>query len=263
MKYQWKILAAPLLCLSLTSAAWAADEVVASVNGKEIHQSDIDNYINDFKLTPEQAKQHDKILNDIIARDLVYADALKQGLDKKPEVMDEMDKLRAKILVNAAVHEAILANPVTEDEMKEEYTRQLPNMQQPEFKARHILVKTEDEAKAVIKALNKGQDFAKLAKEKSLDASAKQGGDLGWFMARQMVPPFAKAVEEMKKGSYTKEPVQTQFGWHVIKLEDTRTAKAPTFDEVKPQLHAFLQQQHVAAYLDKLRANAKIEVKKP
>jgi len=265
MKPQWKLLAAPLLCLSLATTAWAVgDDVAATVNGKEIRQIDIDNYITDLKLNPEQAQHRDQILNNLIARELVYQDAIKQGLDKKPDVVAAINQARTNILSSAAVREAVLANPVTEDEMKAEYTKQLPNMQLPEFKTRHILVKTEAEAKEIIKALNKGQDFAKLAKEKSIDPSGKKGGELDWFSPRDMIPPpFTKAVSELKKGSYTKEPVKTQYGWHVIKLDDTRTAKAPDYEAVKQQLHNLVQQRHIAEYVDKLKAAAKIDVKKP
>jgi peptidyl-prolyl cis-trans isomerase C len=266
MKLQWKILTAPVICLSLGLAplAMAAqNDVVATVNGETIQQKDVDGYIRDFNLSPEQAKRHDLIINELVSRELVYQDALKKKLDKRADVVAELEQVRVKILLNAAVREAMQANPITEDEMKKEYQAQLPKMQQQEFKARHILVKTEDEGKAIVTALERGADFSTLANEKSLDSSAKDGGDLGWFPAGQMVAPFAAAVADMKKGGYSKAPVQTQFGWHVIALDDTRQGKAPDYETIKPQLQNFLQQRHIAAYLDKLRSGAKIDVKAP
>lgn len=263
MKLQWKILSASLFCLSaaLAPASWAADAPAATVNGKAIPASAIDNYIRDFNLKPEQAARRDLILQDLIARELVLQDALAKKLDKRADVIAELEQLRAKLLMNAALREAMLANPITEDEMKQEYQKQLPAMQQTQYHARHVLVKTEQEAKDIIKALDKGGNFAKLAEEKSIDPSGKSnGGDLDWFGADQMVPPFSAAVAAMKKGTYSKTPVQTQFGWHVIKLEDTRTSTAPEYEAVKPQLQSFLQQRHIAAHIEKLRGAAKIEI---
>jgi len=262
MKLQWKLLSASALCLALTTPVLAAPtDVVATVNGRNILQKDVDGYVRDFNLSPEQAQRRDLIINELISRELVLQDAMKQKLDKRADVVAELEQLRIKVLLNAAVREAMQANPVTEEEMKKEYQAQLPKMQQQEFKARHILVKTEDEAKALITALDRGADFSTLANEKSLDSSAQDGGDLGWFPAGQMVEPFAQAVSSMKKGSYSKAPVQTQFGWHIIALDDTRQGQAPDYEAIKPQLQNFLQQRHIAAYLDKLRSGAKVDVK--
>lgn len=283
MKISSKLLAAPLLCLSLgLGTAWAAGDsvmaigngptatgsaatdpnaVVATVDGTAIHNSDIDDYISQYHLNPQQAANRNAILNDIISRDLVRADALRQGLDKDPQVVAEMKMASDAVLLNAAVRAAVLAHPVTKDEVQQEYQKQLPNMQPTEYKARHILVKTKAEAEAIIKQLEKGADFAKLAKEKSTDASGKQGGELGWFIGRQMDPDFAAAVAKLKKGAYTKTPVQSRYGWHVIKLEDSRTPKAPAMDAVEPQLRQYLEKQRVAEYLQKLRSSAKIDIK--
>jgi Parvulin-like peptidyl-prolyl isomerase len=262
MKLQWKILTASALCLAMATPIHAAPtDVVATVNGRSIQQKDVDGYVRDFKLSEEQAQRRDLIIDELVSRELVYQDALKQKLDKRADVMAELEQVRVKILLNAAVREAMQSSPVTEDEMKKEYQAQLPKMQQQEYKARHILVKTADEAKALITALDRGADFSTLANEKSLDSSAQDGGDLGWFPAGQMVEPFAKAVAGMKKGSYSKTPVETQFGWHVIALDDTRQGKAPDYETVKPQLQNFLQQRHIAVYLEKLRSGAKIDIK--
>lgn len=263
MKSAARLLLAATLGATLTFPAFAApDTVLVKVNGSTILQKDVDAYIQEFNLSPEQAQHTDMIVEELISRRLVYQDALKKKLDKSPEVLAEMESVRVKILLNAAVQEAMKTRPVTEDETRKEYEVQKPQLQQPEFKARHILVKTEDEAKKLITALERGADFSTLANEKSLDSSAQNGGDLGWFPAAQMVPPFAEAVSQMKKGSHSKEPVQTQFGWHVIALDDTRETQAPDYEAIKPQLQQFLQQRHISAYLDELRKTAKIDMQK-
>ena len=144
--------------------------------------------------------------------------------------------------------------------MKKLYDEQFGNYTGTEYKASHILVKTEEEASALITELAEGADFAELAKEHSTGPTGPKGGDLGWFDADQMVPAFSEAVKGMEKGAYSKEPVNTQFGWHVILLQDTREAEPPTFEEVKPQLATQLQQQAVARYVAELRQNAKVEL---
>ena len=133
-------------------------------------------------------------------------------------------------------------------------------MGKTEYKARHILVKTEDEAKNVIAQLDKGADFAKLAKEKSIGPSGKEGGDLGWFSPDNMVKPFADAAAALKVGTYSKTPVHTQFGWHVIKLEDTRPVSPPSFDELKNQLMNSWRNKMISAYLDRLRSEANVKI---
>ncbi len=281
MKMSRKLLAVPMICLSLgLGTAWAAGDgvmalgngplasgattdpntIVATVNGNAIHNSDIDDYIRDFHLNPQQAANRGAILNDIISRDLVRADAMKKGLNKRPDVVAEMKMAGDAVLLNAAVRDAVMSNPVTEAQIKQEYQKQLPNLQPTEYKARHILVKSEAEAKAIIKQLEKGADFAKLAKEKSSDASAKKGGELGWFIGKQMVPAFTAAVAQLKKGQFTRTPVHTPYGWHIIKLEDTRTAKAPDLKQIEPEMRQYLERQHVADYLKQLRAGAKITI---
>ena len=144
-------------------------------------------------------------------------------------------------------------DPIKETEIKKVYKEKVAGANNQEFKARHILLKTEDEAKTVIAKLDTGTDFVELAKEKSTGPSAKSGGDLGWFAPGRMVPPFARAVAEMKKGNHSKTPVKTQFGWHVIKLEDSRKMESPKYDDVKKQIADSLNNQRVQEYVKKLR----------
>ena len=148
----------------------------------------------------------------------------------------------------------------SEDELKAAYEKVKEQAGRTEFKARHILVKDEKEAKDLIKQLDKGADFAELAKKHSTGPTGKDGGDLGWFDPKQMVPPFAEAIADMQPGSYSKKPVQTQFGWHVINLQETRKAEPPSFDEAKPQLIALVQRQKISGKIVEMRNGAKVEL---
>ncbi|MDI1232639.1 MAG: peptidylprolyl isomerase, partial [Methylobacter sp.] len=168
------------------------------------------------------------------------------------------------LLTQANLQNFIKANPVTDAEVKAEYDSKIAAEKGTEFKARHILVKTEAEAKKLITELGKGADFAKLANKNSLDAKESQnGGDLGWFSAAQMVVPFSEAVAALEKGKYTKEPVKTQFGFHVILKEDSRPVTPPPLEAVKEQLTPFLQRKKVQDMIETLRKQAKVEILVP
>jgi peptidyl-prolyl cis-trans isomerase C len=186
----------------------------------------------------------------------------KRDLATNPDVQTALELQRLMILSNAALQSIANDAPPTDDELKEAYEKFKEQAQRAEYKARHILVDDQAKAEALIKQLdeNKGEGFDKLAKENSLGPTAEKGGDLGWFDARQMVKPFADAVGTLEPGSYTEQPVQTQFGWHVILLEDTRTAEPPTFEEAKPTLEAAVKRQKVADALNKLRQEAKVDL---
>lgn len=154
------------------------------------------------------------------------------------------------LLTQADVQNFVKANPVTDAEIKAEYDSKVAGENGTEYKARHILVKTEDEAKKIIVELNKGGDFAKLANKNSLDAKESQnGGDLGWFVAGQMVAPFSEAVVKLQKGKYTEAPVKTQFGYHIILREDSRAQTPPSLDSVKEQLIPYLQRKRFKLWL--------------
>ena len=245
--------------LLLSPVAFAADaDVVVTVNGQPVTQADLERYSAERPGAPRE-----QLLDELVARELIYQDALKRGLDKDAEVKREIAEMRERVLMAAAVRQAVEQKPVTEDELKAEYDKVKAQLARDEFKARHILVADEAQARQIIAELDKGADFAELARKHSTGPTNKTGGDLGWFSAEQMVPPFAEAVRKLKKGSYTKAPVQTQFGWHVIKLEDTRSVPAPSFAEVKERLHAALQQQRVAEYVQNLRKSAKVDPAQP
>lgn len=245
----------------LLPTAHAAGTVAATVNGKQIKQSLMDYIVKDATARGQKVDDNVRgvILNKLISSELVVQEAQKQGLDKQPDYLAKEELLRRELLVNTYLENFIKKNPVSEAETKAEYEKVKQQMGDKEYSARHILVSTEAEAKDAVAQLAKGADFAKLAKEKSKDPGSKdKGGDLGWFSPASMVKPFSDAVTRLQKGLYTTVPVQTQFGWHVIKLDDTRAAQPPAYDKVKDALQKQIQQRDLEKMLADLRAKAKI-----
>ena len=254
--------AAPAASAPATPAA-PADPVVARVNGEELHKSDVSRMVSQL---PPQVQQmpiemiYPAVIDQLISGKLVSSAGYKAGLADSAEVKDEIKRAEERAVQRAYIQKEVKAR-ITPDELQKAYQEFLKeNPAQEEVRAAHILVEKEDEAKSIIAQLNKGADFAKLAKEKSKDAAAAaQGGDLGYFTKDTMVEPFANAAFAMKPGEISKEPVKTQFGYHVIKVEDKRTQPQPTLDEVKPQLEQELSKNIVTALVDELRGKAKIE----
>lgn len=237
---------------------------VATVNGKAISQSSIDNIAKQGTASghPDTPETRKALIDRIALQMVVAEEAVKKGLDKSPEVTEQIDVIRQSVLANAYVQDFIKNNPVSDDALKAEYDRIKATITGSEYKARHILVEKETEARDIIARLKKDPGaFEKLAMEKSRDAASKvRGGDLGWFDLRGMVPEFGAAVSKLEKGTFTQEPVKTQFGYHVIQLEDSKPIEAPPFEEVKPNLAQQLQQQNLKKQLDDLKAKAKIEM---
>ena len=244
--------------------AAAETTVVATVNGEPITQEMLQIYGAQRSRNPgAQPISPEAALEELVNIELVTQDAEKHNIDERPNVLKQLDWQRRSLLVGVSMREYVAQHPVTDEELQNAYKAHIKNHDGHEYHARHILLETEDEAKAVISELGKGGDFAKLATEKSKDPSGKQGGgDLGWFSSDQMVKPFSDAVARMKKGEVSKQPVESQFGWHVIKLEDTRDVEPPSFDTLKDQLRMQLQNARVDAYLAALREDAKIDIKK-
>jgi peptidyl-prolyl cis-trans isomerase C len=193
--------------------------------------------------------------------DLTAAQADQEGLDKDPETLAQIQLLRQRVLEEAAQKKFMKGVEPTDAELHAEYDADVAALDKTEYHARHILVKTKEEADQVIKKLKGGAKFEDLAKQYSLDPSKSNGGDLGWFTTARMVKPFGDAVKELKKGEYTQQPVQTQFGWHVIQLEDTRAVTPPPFDQVKAQIANSIKMKKWQAYVDELEKKAKIEKK--
>ena len=237
------------------------DPVVARVNGVDIHQSDLaiaeDEVGNNMpQMGPEQKRDYlITYLTDII---VMAQAAEQQKLADSPEVQRQVAFERNKVLMEALLQKTGEAAQ-TDDALHKVYDQAVKQMHpQEEVHARHILVPTEDEARAIETQLKGGADFAALAKEKSKDPGAANGGDLGWFTKDQMVPEFADAAFKLDKGQIS-DPVHTQFGWHIIQVVDKRIKPTPTFDQVKPQLEAYVARQAQAQLVDNLRKNAKIE----
>lgn len=185
---------------------------------------------------------------------MLAGEAKKQGLDKQPDVKTQMDLNAESILANVYVGEWLKKNPVPEAELKKDYDAAKAQMGDKEYKVRHILVDKEDEAKEIISELQKGAKFEDLAKARSKDPGSKdKGGELGWTLPTNFVKPFGDAIKATPKGKFSAEPVHTQFGWHVLQVEDVRAAKVPTFEEAKPQLEQRAQQQWIEKHVQELR----------
>jgi peptidyl-prolyl cis-trans isomerase C len=253
-----------LLAAMLPVTGFAADEPVAIVNGKPITLKTYEFFLRQLQAEQPNANlsgNRQLVINELVNRELIYQDAVKKKLDKDPEVAFALEQLRKNTMIQANVGKVANGVDVSDAKLKKEYDEKIVKANVSEYKARHILLKTEADAKAVIKELDGGAVFSDVAKAKSTGPTGPEGGDLGWFKAGQMVPPFAQALTKMKKGTYSKQPVQTQFGWHVILLEDTRKATPPKFEDVKPQLANMMRGQQVNAYIADLRKKAKVEIK--
>lgn len=249
-------------------AAFAEDKpdpVVAKVGGVEIHQSEIDLAMAGLdpqlaNLPPEQKKV--AALSALIDVKVLATDATKEGLDNDPAFKQRIAFLTDRELHNAYFKKHVV-DAITPEEVKARYDKEIAAVPpQEEVRARHILVKTEQEAKDVIAALDSGKDFAELAKEKSTDA-ASEGGDLGYFTKGRMVPEFEAAAFGLEKGAYTKTPVKTQFGYHVILLEDKRQQQPPTLEQVEPQVRQLVMRDKYIALLEAAKASAGVEIEDP
>jgi peptidyl-prolyl cis-trans isomerase C len=237
---------------------------VATVNGKPITQEAYDAYAQQRAISRHPTgdpAEREATIQELINRELIYQDAVKQGLDKRPDVLAEIENQKRNVLAGYAVRNFVNTHPLTDEEMRKEYESRMGGMTTREYKARHILVDDQAQAKALIARLDKGEDFSKLARENSKDGSAQDGGDIGWFEIEGVVSGFREAVEALEKGKYTKEPAQSQYGWHVIVLDDTREIAPPEFDKVKENVRNIMQNRQIEKYLADLKSAAKIEIK--
>lgn len=235
--------------------------VLATVNGVPVTNDMFRAYVRSLAGGQEpqlDAQRRQLVLNRLIDMEVLAQAAQKSGLEKQATVAADLKIQRTGLLAQQLVQQYLTQHPVTEDQIKSEYATRTKAMPGTEYRARHILVASEQQAKNIINQLNHGANFATLAKKYSTDASGKQGGELGWFSPDQMVPAFSAAVAQLKKGEYTREPVHTQYGWHVIQLEDTRSMPPPSLDSVRDQLTNSLEGQEVEAYVNKLRQDAKV-----
>ena len=251
-----------LLAMTAMVALPSFAQNVATVNGKPIPAAKVDQVV---KQVVAQGKATDSpqlreaIKKDLIGREVLIQEADKQGVGTRPDVKNAIDNARQSIIINAMLADYIKKNPVKDAEIKAEYDKYKAQVGEKEYHARHILVGTEDEAKQIIAKLKGGAKFEDLAKQSKDPGSAQNGGDLDWASPASFVPEFSKAMTSLQKGAITETPVHSQFGWHVIKLEDVRPAKIPPLEEVKQQVAESLQQRKLAAYREELMKKAKIQ----
>ena len=232
------------------------------VNGVTIPQSRIDTMNKELTASgqPNTPERQQAVKEELINREVLVQAAQKRGLDKNAEVAAQMDMARQAVLVRALFESEVKANPITDADLQKQYEEFKKSMGENEYKIRHILVDKEDDAKSIIADLGKGGDFAKLAKDKSKDPGSKDnGGDLDWGPTARYVKPFADAVIALKKGQTTTAPVKTDFGFHVIRLDDVRPLKVPAFEELKEQFRQRAQQQQIQKLVMDLRSKAKVE----
>lgn len=239
-------------------ATAAEDSVVATVNGDKIMKSTLDGYLALLKKSGK-ADPH-AALDDLIATEVALQDAKKTDILSRADIQKKISDFKRNVLLTTWTKEKVASFEINDADLKAAYDERVGALTSKEYNARHILLKKEDEAKAIIKELEGGADFEKVAKEKSTGPSATNGGSLGWFKAQTMVPAFANAVKAMKKGEVSKEPVKTQFGFHVIKVEDSRDAKLPTIESLKPQLQRVLAQKKMLAYMEEQKKTADIKI---
>lgn len=235
--------------------------VVATVNGAAITERALDLYQqqrHSRRPNDTTGQDRDAVLNELINLELARQAGVQQGLDQQTDIQLQIEQQRRAVIAAATIQHQLQTSPASEADLKKLYDDNVGDGK--EYKARHILVEEQQQARDLIGELDGGADFSELAKQHSTGPSGKTGGELGWFSASQMVEPFSDALAGMEKGSYSKEPVQTQFGWHVIMLDDTRESEVPSFEQVKGQLQMMAQNQQVQDYVASLRSSAAIEI---
>lgn len=251
------IVAAGIAALAIGTGS--AAETVKTVNGAPMDSAVLDAYIQNRvnkpleQVTPEERQALTTELTDIY---LLSTQESAKELEDDPEVAAQLELQKRGVLAQAAAEEFLAENQPTEEEVQAEYQEQVKMAPSQQFKARHILVETQAAAQDVIRQLDEGADFQELAKQSSTGPSAPSGGDLGWFSSNQMVKPFSDAVVQLEDGAYTKEPVQTEFGWHVIMREESRAAEPPTLASVRDAVTQSVQQKKFQAHLEELRQEA-------
>jgi peptidyl-prolyl cis-trans isomerase C len=240
-----------------------ASPPVAKVNGVPISRNLYEFYVKGMtggKAPAELTQQQRNLALDFLIRArLVGEEADREGIDKSGDTVYLLELTRLNVLQSAVQERYLKDRKPTEQELRAEYETQIASMPKTEYHARHILVATEPFAQKIVERLEKGEKFEALAKSESMDSSKNNGGDLGWFTTDRMLPEFSGAVIALKPGEYTHKPVQTQFGWHVIQLLDTREVTPPPYDQVRQRLEQVVEAKKFRQYTDELMRNAKIE----
>jgi len=245
-----------------TMAVPVAAQNLAIVNGKAIPKERVETLKQQVERSgrPISPEMDNQIKEEVIAREIFMQEAQKRGLEATADYKAQMELARQTILIRELFVDFQKNNPVTDAEIQAEYDKFVAANAGKEYKASHILVAKEDEAKAIIAAIKKGGKFEDIAKKQSKDpGSGARGGDLDWANPGNYVPEFTEALVKLEKGKMTQAPVKSQFGWHIIRLDDVREAQLPKLDEVKPQIAQQLQQQKLAKFQEDLRTKAKVE----
>lgn len=250
-----------LSCAFLIQAQAASPtDPVATVNDQMITQQEYDNYLKsrNEQTGGKSVPDEQTVLEELVNRELIRQQALRQGLDKVPAFTKKMDELRGELLMSLALQDYLDKHPIDDATLKKDYDQRAAEAPK-EYKVRHILVAKEEEANAILADLKNGKAFADLAQAKSSDSeSAKKGGDLGWVSRQKVISNFATAMEKLKKGELAPAPVKTEFGWHIILVDDIRDMQFPPFDTVKERIRAALQNQQMQDYFKELRKDAKV-----
>lgn len=251
-----------LIALALTTTAGIA-AAAPSVNGVAISQQRVDAVVKMMEAQgqPASPQMAQMVTDQLVTAEVLRQEAVKKSMDKSADFLAEMENAQAMALANRYIKEYIRTNPVTDALLKAEYDKVKAEFpEKKSYHARHILVATEAEAKAVLEALKKGKPFAQLAKEKSQDPGSKNnGGDLGWQEPATFVPEFSGAMVKLAKGQVSATPVKTQFGFHIIKLDDVKVEAAPSVEQLRPQLEQRIQSQRIEELIKTLKAKAKIQ----
>lgn len=246
--------------LALAQAA-ATSAKIATVNGVAIPKNRVDAVVHaqEAQGQKDSPELRAAIRERLIMLEVVAQEANRKGLGKAPDTVAQIELARTNILAQTFRNDYLKSHPVTDDILKAEFEKIKAQMGDKEYKSRHILLEKEADAKEIIEKLKKGEKFEELAKASKDPGSKEHGGDLDWNQPGGFVKPFSEAMVKLEKGKYTETPVQSQFGWHVIQLEDVRPAKFPEFDEVKPRLLQNMQESMFQKAVADLRAKAKVE----
>ena len=247
----------------ISAPALAAEKgkAFATVNGQPISQTVYNAFVAEQKAqgAPDSPELQNAVKEELVRREILAQEAKKKGMDKNPNIQGQIELAKQAVLIRAYLSDYVKANPISEAQLKAEYDVIKNNLGSTEYKSRHVLVEKEEEAKAIIAKLDKGEKFSELAKQSKDPGSKDKGGELGWSSPAAYVKPFGEALTKLKKGEYTKTPVHSDFGYHVIQLDDSRPANPPPFDQVKPQLQQRASQQQIETLVKELRSKAKVD----
>lgn len=238
--------------------------VVAEVNGQPITDAAVKNLKVESAMYNRRIQvPRDKLIDELVDRELLYQEALSQGFDKLPAVAEQI-KVAERTIVSKAYMRALLNQTrVTREEIRAEYDKRKAEADFRQFRLRHILVSNQEQARQALERLQKGDAFDAVAREMSKDHSGANGGELGWRGSKQLAPEIATAVKTLKPGEYTRQPVQSSYGWHIVQLEEVREQQPPSFEQVEHSLASLLKRKKLKAYLNSLKQKSKVVITEP